>query len=76
MKIKSSLLTLYIGGSARDNVTLHRLIDPCISVLTSQIKKTVSQENGELYKVILTQIYDSSQLNVSNVPSLAYTKAT
>jgi hypothetical protein len=29
MKITSSLLTLYIRGSAGDNVTLHRPTDPC-----------------------------------------------
>ena len=49
IKTTSSLLTLYVRGSARDKVTLHRPIDPCISVLTKQIKKTLSQDKGELY---------------------------
>lgn len=76
IKTTSSLLTLYVRGSARDKVTLHRPIDPCISVLTKQIKKTLSQDKGELYQVIFTQIYDRSQRTVSNIPSLASTKTT
>lgn len=34
IKTTSSLLTLYVRGSARDNVTSHRPVDPCIRVLT------------------------------------------
>lgn len=49
IKITRSLLTQHVRGSAKDNVTLHRPIDPYIGVLTYQIEKNISQDNGDLY---------------------------